>query len=136
MTSVSKQPEGGDDSDTGELLEKRALEKLARSGVSKAAGDFGNWRSSLADLPEPAAAAIVRSIVSLAGSLGLQAIADGVETRVQAESLAANGCPDAPGDLVSAAVPVEPLTPLMVVPHTAGRRPACGAVMHLGRIRA
>jgi len=136
MTSASKQPEGGDDSDTGELLHKRALEKLARSGLSKAAGDFGNWRHSLADVPEPAVAAIVRGIVSLAGKPRLQAIADGGETRVLAESLAATGCPDAQGDVVFAAVPAEPLTPLMAVPHTAGRRPACGAVMHLGRIRA
>jgi hypothetical protein len=135
MTSVPKQPEGGDDSDTGELLEKPALEKLARPGVSKAAGDFGNWCYWLADLPEPAVAAIVCGIVSLAGKPRLQAIADGAEIRVQARSIAANACPDAQGDLVSAAVPAEPLTPLMVVPHTVGRRPACGAVMQCGRIQ-
>ncbi|MCG6941741.1 MAG: EAL domain-containing protein [Thiohalocapsa sp.] len=112
----------------GESL--RVLQALARLGLGMAIDDFGTGRSSLAylrrlpltrikidpsfiaALPDADAAAIVRSIVSLAGSLGLEVIAEGVETRGQADFLAANGCPAVQGYYFvepKASADVEPL---------------------------
>lgn len=86
------------------VLEK--LRKLADIGVALAIDDFGTGYSSLSylrqfpahrlkidqsfvrDLPESAdAAAIARAIVSLGSTLGMQTIAEGVETDAQAQFL-------------------------------------------------
>lgn len=117
--------EGGDS--------QQVLEALARLGISMAIDDFGTGRSSLvylrrlpltrvkidpsfvADLPDPDAAAIVRGIVSLAGSLRLEVIAEGVETVAQAHFLAANGCASAQGYLYSAALRPDALTRVLAV---------------------
>jgi len=115
--------EGGDS--------QKVLEALAGLGVSMAIDDFGTGRSSLAylrrlpldrvkidpsfvaDLPDGDAAAIVRGIVSLADSLGLGVIAEGVELPGQAEFLLASGCPEAQGYLLAAPTDAETLRPLL-----------------------
>jgi diguanylate cyclase (GGDEF)-like protein/PAS domain S-box-containing protein len=85
-------------------------------GVRLAVDDFGTGYSSLSYLqrfpidilkidrafvsaiePATSKASLVRTIVSLAQTLGLQAVAEGVETAVQAEILADLGCALAQG---------------------------------------
>lgn len=106
----------------------RALERLKRAapGLNIAIDDFGIGYSSLAylgrlpistlkidrsfvaDLDGPGggnARQIIRSIINLGRSLGLHVVAEGVETREQADELAALGCGEAQGYLFSAAVP-------------------------------
>ncbi len=113
----------------GESLQ--VLEALARLQLSMAIDDFGTGRSSLAylrrlpvsrikidpsfiaALPDADAAAIVRSIVGLAGSLGLEVIAEGVETRGQADFLAANGCPAVQGFYFAEPMTVTEIEPLL-----------------------
>jgi diguanylate cyclase (GGDEF)-like protein len=89
----------------------RTLERLRERGVSISLDDFGTgWsslaylkrmpldelkidRSFIAGLPGDAGdAAIVRSVIALSSSLGLTVVAEGVETRAQADWLRAAGC--------------------------------------------
>ncbi len=98
-------------------------------GVGFSLDDFGTGYSSLAylrQLPmdqikidqsfvqnivaDPRATAIVRTIVTLADSLGFSVIAEGVETEEQRQSLAANGCYAYQGYLFGRPVPIEALT--------------------------
>ena len=101
---------------------------LQAHGVRFSLDDFGTGYSSLAylrQLPlsqlkidqsfvhnlsaDPRAAAIVRTIVTLADSLGLDVIAEGVETPEQRDSLARNGCHTYQGYLFGQPVAVEEL---------------------------
>lgn len=94
------------------------LQRLRKLGISIALDDFGTGYSSLSHLwqfpfdivkidrsfvsemeTESKAAAIVHSIVSLARTLHLTVIAEGVETRSQAQTLAEAGCDQAQGYL-------------------------------------
>jgi diguanylate cyclase (GGDEF)-like protein/PAS domain S-box-containing protein len=93
------------------------LRALADSGVGIVLDDFGTGFSSLGhlrDLPLRAVkidrsfvsdTAIVSAIASLAAALGLDAVAEGVETPAQAEALRALGCPLAQGFLFGAPGP-------------------------------
>jgi diguanylate cyclase (GGDEF)-like protein/PAS domain S-box-containing protein len=102
---------------------------LKEHGVGFSLDDFGTGYSSLAylrQLPmdqikidqsfvqnivsDTRATAIVRTIVTLADSLGFSVIAEGVETEEQRQSLAANGCYTYQGYLFGRPVPVEELT--------------------------
>jgi len=100
----------------GELMQNfddaiAKLKKLHKLGIHIAIDDFGTGHSSLAylkrlpvdklkidrsfieDLPDNEEdAAIVKAIIALAQTLGLDIIAEGVESREQKEFLIANGC--------------------------------------------
>ena len=104
------------------------MSALQAQGVGFSLDDFGTGYSSLAylrQLPldqlkidqsfvhnlgsDPRAAAIVRTIVTLADNLGLNVIAKGVETQEQREQLALNGCHACQGYLFGRPVPIEEL---------------------------
>lgn len=94
------------------------LQKLHEKGVKIAFDDFGTGYASLSYLtrfplsrikidrsfvrkiPDDAdAAAIVRSLIVMGHNLGLEVIAEGVETEAQAAFLLAEGCEEAQGFL-------------------------------------
>jgi diguanylate cyclase (GGDEF)-like protein/PAS domain S-box-containing protein len=94
----------------------RTLQGLKGMGVRLAIDDFGTGYSSLAylssfpidrikiaqrfvrDIPQdPNDAAIVETILAMARSLGMEAIAEGVETREQVEFLWSRGCTQVQG---------------------------------------
>jgi len=99
------------------------LEELSRMGVLVSIDDFGTGYSSMSYLrrfpidklkidrsfikdltTHPAAASIVRAIISLAHSLQLKVVAEGVETAQQLEQLREFGCDQFQGFLRSPAV--------------------------------
>ncbi len=94
------------------------MHELASLGIRLSIDDFGTGYSSLAylkrmplyelkidqgfirDTPGDAnGTAIVQSIIAMAGHLGLRVVAEGVETRAQADFLRANGAPGMQGYL-------------------------------------
>ena len=102
------------------------LEELHSRGLKVAVDDFGTGHSSLsrltqmhvttlkidrafiADLPaNENAAVLVRSIIQLAHNLGLQPLAEGIETPAQAAFLTRHGCSLGQGFLYSPAVPAD-----------------------------
>ncbi|HWK25850.1 MAG TPA: bifunctional diguanylate cyclase/phosphodiesterase [Solirubrobacter sp.] len=99
-------------------IARRNLDELRRQEVGLALDNFGTGYSSLRDLPVACVKidrsfvaqlgtsagdeAITAAIVSLARALGIEAIAEGVETEVQAARLRALGCPLAQGYLFGA----------------------------------
>jgi diguanylate cyclase (GGDEF)-like protein len=107
------------------------LEELRGLGVLVAIDDFGTGYSSLrylrrfpADLlkvakpfvdglDDPKDAALVQTILALGRSLGLVAIAEGIETADQHRRLAALGCPLGQGYLFARPVPPDALDALL-----------------------
>jgi diguanylate cyclase (GGDEF)-like protein/PAS domain S-box-containing protein len=102
------------------------VQALHDRGVRVAIDDFGTGHSSLArlhqlamtilkidrsfirDLPgDPAAAVLVSGIVGLTRSLGLEPLAEGIETEHQRQFLLAHGCEMGQGYLFSRPVPPE-----------------------------
>jgi EAL domain-containing protein (putative c-di-GMP-specific phosphodiesterase class I) len=87
-----------------------ALRRLGRHGVRIALDDFGTGYSSLAylndlvfdtlkidrafvtNLPADKSVAIVKAIIAVAGTLGKQVVAEGIETESQYRKLASLGC--------------------------------------------
>ena len=111
---------------TDPVRTERTLYALRRRGFRLAIDDFGTGHSSfgrLAELPcqmlkidrsfvarlpdDPSAAAMVKAMLDLAQRLGMQAVAEGIETPEQLECLMANGCGLGQGFLFSRPVPPE-----------------------------
>jgi diguanylate cyclase (GGDEF)-like protein/PAS domain S-box-containing protein len=109
-----------------------ALQALRDLGVRLALDDFGTGYSSLAylrQLPldtikidrtfvaglgeDPAAAPIVRAVVSLAHGLGIDVVAEGVETDEQLAQVRATGCDRGQGYRFARPMPPEELTGLL-----------------------
>jgi EAL domain-containing protein (putative c-di-GMP-specific phosphodiesterase class I) len=107
---------------------REILTRLRELGVRVAVDDFGTGYSSLAYLRElpidelkldrsfvqpmaddPRAAAIVRSTIALAHSLGMRLVAEGVENEVTAGHLAVSGCDVSQGFYFSRALPANEL---------------------------
>lgn len=113
----------------------RTLQALKDLGVRLSIDDFGTGYSSLAYLKrlpvhklkiahpfvKQAAssredAAIVRAIIQLGHTLGLEVIAEGVEVQAQLEFLRGNGCDLVQGYLISRPLPAEELPRLLRLP--------------------
>lgn len=110
------------------------LTELRRLGVSIALDDFGTGYASLSllrqlpvnrvkidqsfvtGLPLQADAAVVRLVMGLARELGLDVVAEGIETVDQAEMLAALGCRLGQGFLYSRPIVVDRLDRLVISP--------------------
>jgi EAL domain-containing protein (putative c-di-GMP-specific phosphodiesterase class I) len=108
---------------------KQVLGELRTLGIRLAVDDYGTGYSSLAYLQElavdelkldksftmrmtqdPGAAAIVRTTIDLAHSLGLTMVAEGVENEAALAELARLGCDLAQGYHISKPLPAEQLT--------------------------
>jgi EAL domain-containing protein (putative c-di-GMP-specific phosphodiesterase class I) len=133
----------------GVLVEKREeaveiLQRLKALGVKIAVDDFGTGYSSLSYLSRLPLdclkidrsfvnrvhehghdAAIAEAVISLAHSLGLRVVAEGVETTEQMGFLSAHGCDEGQGHLYSPAVRAEVMASLLANGSlSAGRRTA------------
>ena len=105
---------------------RRTLERLYQRGVSIAIDDFGTGYSSLAYLrhlpvntlkidrafveqlsEDPADQAIVQAIIAMAHSLGVEVVAEGVDTDERAALLSRMGCDIGQGYLFGRPVPAE-----------------------------
>ncbi len=111
---------------------RATMTDLKGLGVLLALDDFGTGYSSLSYLHQfpvdiikidrgflakitldPAAAAIVAAVTDLAHALGLQVVAEGIETRQQLEQILALGCESAQGYLFSRPMPADSLGSLL-----------------------
>ena len=124
------------------------MNELAALGVRFSIDDFGTGYSSLAylkrmplyelkidrsfimDMPDDANdVVIVQTILAMARQMGLRVVAEGVETRAQADFLAAHGCHALQGYLLGRPAPLPALLDLLaaqaaLTPHGAARHPS------------
>jgi diguanylate cyclase (GGDEF)-like protein/PAS domain S-box-containing protein len=116
------------------------MHELAGLGIRFSIDDFGTGYSSFAyltrmplyelkidksfirDVPADAnGRAIVQSILAMAGHLGLRVVAEGVETRAQAQFLSAHGAPQMQGYLFARPQPLPDMIALLDARAGAGR---------------
>ncbi len=116
---------------------KVVVEELSALGVTISIDDFGTGYTSLAYLArlaldqikvdrsfvlnmhaDPNDAAIVRSIVTLGHDLGLEIVAEGVETRAEFDELARLGCERVQGYYISRPLPADEVSRLLRVSET------------------
>jgi diguanylate cyclase (GGDEF)-like protein len=126
------------------------LARLRRAGVRVAIDDFGTGHSSLArlrDLPadtvkidqsflrnlqnDPTSLAITGAIVSLAQRLGLEVVAEGIESARDATTLAAIGCRFGQGFHIGVPQPADEV----IAAFRAGTSPAERDALIAGRLR-
>jgi diguanylate cyclase (GGDEF)-like protein len=117
---------------------RQVLERLDGMGLRMAIDDFGTGYSSLAYLrrlpvstikidrsfvmgmdENASDATIVRSTIDLGRNLGLDIVAEGVETQAAWEALREHGCTLAQGYLISKPVPAGEFEALLEVPRSA-----------------
>lgn len=125
---------------------RATLEQLALRGISVAIDDFGTGYSALgyinrfpvdvlkidrsfvsAVFADHGSAELARAIATLARTLGLRVVAEGVETLAQAAFLKAAGCHVGQGFLYGKALPLRDMDLLMGIE----RKPAGGGVKRL-----
>jgi EAL domain-containing protein (putative c-di-GMP-specific phosphodiesterase class I) len=113
----------------------RVLHRLTEAGIGVALDDFGTGYASLSHLRRfpvgclkidrsfvedvdgtVGSGMIARTIIALANGLGLQTIAEGVETEVQRAALQAAGCTGLQGYLIA-----RPMAPAAAAEWLAGR---------------
>ncbi|MCU0971124.1 MAG: EAL domain-containing protein [Gammaproteobacteria bacterium] len=130
---------------------RRTLEQLYQRGVSIAIDDFGTGYSSLAYLrhlpvntlkidrafveqlsEDPADQAIVRAIIAMAHSLGVEVVAEGVDSEQRAVILAKMGCDIGQGYLFGRPVPAEqfPVSGQIYVPQPPPGSRSTGDLLH------
>ncbi|QGP79851.1 putative bifunctional diguanylate cyclase/phosphodiesterase [Sphingobium sp. CAP-1] len=114
----------------------RALQRLSEAGVAIALDDFGTGYASLSHLKQfpidvikidqrfvrdletdPEDAAIVRTVLNLAYSLGIRTVAEGVENQAQVDYLRAGGCHVGQGFHFGAAMPMEQVEAILRTGH-------------------
>jgi diguanylate cyclase (GGDEF)-like protein len=114
------------------------LGELKATGVALAIDDFGTGYSSLAYLKrlpidtlkidrafvndvdvDPENAAITNTIISMAHSLGLRVVAEGVETNAQLDYLRMRGCDAVQGNLLSVPLPAHSCLRFCTAHHNA-----------------
>jgi diguanylate cyclase (GGDEF)-like protein len=112
----------------------RAIGRIRSMGVNFAIDNFGTGYSSLDQLRSlnvrdmkidryfvaalgsgdiPGNRAVLQAMIAVAGTLGLRAVAEGIETRKQVESLRALGCDEGQGDYFSRPLRPDELADLM-----------------------
>ena len=119
------------------------LVELSEIGVTLALDDFGTGYSSLSCLEafpvnylkidrsfvvameaRESTWTIVQMIIRLAKRLGIETVAEGVETELQFETLKAMGCGEIQGFYISKALPIAQILRTEAVDSTASRRVA------------
>lgn len=117
------------------------IDELAALGASLAIDDFGTGFSSLSyltrlpvrilkidksfvgDLDKPAGLAVAAAVVNLATGLGLEVVAEGIETEAQRTSLLALGCRHGQGFLLARPLPEDQARDFLAAAESRGRRP-------------
>ncbi len=128
---------------------RATLQALKDLGVALALDDFGTGYSSLSHLrrfpidtikidksftaeigASADTATIIRAIVALARSLGVETVAEGVETAAQLRFLSMLGCHHAQGYHLGRPVPAAAIDTLLALPPTAWLEPGTPAPAH------